>query len=320
MLATITCLLLPLQWGGNKYAWSDGVIIGTFVAFGVLVVIFTIVEWKFAGPTSILPLRYLKNRSQVGACLEAFFIMFTMLVGIYYLPIFFQATKGVTATKSGIDILAFMLSVVVGAGLGGALISQFGYYWPFLVGGPVFICIGSGLLYTVRADSSSATLIGYQILLGLGVGTVMQNTLIAVQADCDDERDIPQKTGLVTFTQLVGGTIGIAIASTIFYNRLYSALDEFAPGAPVIVRSSVSAIKDIAPEFQPGVKQAYVAALNNVFIVSLHLILSLLPRAQLTLLLTPSQIGVAAGGLASLSGLLVRNLSVKGKDLMAGGA
>lgn len=88
-----------------------------------------------------------------------------------------QATKGVSATKSGIDILAFMLSVVVGAGIGGALISQFGYYWPFLVAGPFLICIGSGLLYTVRADSSSATLIGYQILLGLGVGTVMQNTL-----------------------------------------------------------------------------------------------------------------------------------------------
>lgn len=70
-----------------------------------------------------------------------------------------------------------MLSVVVGAGLGGALISTWGYYWPFLVCGPFFICIGSGLLYTVRADSSSATLIGYQILLGLGVGTVMQNTL-----------------------------------------------------------------------------------------------------------------------------------------------
>jgi hypothetical protein len=112
--------------------------------------------------------------------------------------------------------------------------------------------------------------------------------------------------------ELVGGTIGIAvsldyahlltrivltfdlsfllqIASTIFYNRLYSALDEFAPGAPAIVRSSVSAIKDIAPELQPstssacacggrrslpplssssGVKKAYVAALNNVFIVS----------------------------------------------------
>jgi len=70
-----------------------------------------------------------------------------------------------------------MLSVVVGAGIGGGLISALGYYWPFLVGGPIFICIGSGLLYTVRADSSSATLIGYQILLGGGVGVVLQNTL-----------------------------------------------------------------------------------------------------------------------------------------------
>lgn len=68
--------------------WSSGIVIGVFVAFGALVVILVVYEWKFAGTSSILPLRFFKNRTQVGACLEAFFLMFTLLLATYYLPIF----------------------------------------------------------------------------------------------------------------------------------------------------------------------------------------------------------------------------------------
>ncbi|KAI5476421.1 MFS transporter, partial [Pseudohyphozyma bogoriensis] len=294
MLATITLLLLPLQWGGNEYPE----VIGLFCGFAAMVIIFAIYEWKFAGVTSILPLRFFKNRTQVGACLEAFMLMFIMLEGIYYLPIFYQATRGVSATRSGIDILGFMLSIVVAAGVSGALVSATGRYWHFLVCGPFLICIGAGLLYTITEFDSSAKLTGFQIIIGAGLGTVMQNTIIAVQADLEDEKDVPQATALVTFTQLVGGTIGLSIASTIFSNKLHSALLEYAPNAPIeIVRNSVDAVKTLPADQKPGVIHAYVLALNLVFVI-----------------------GVAAGGFASLSGLLIRNLSVKGKDLMAGAA
>ncbi|GAA5909666.1 hypothetical protein JCM5296_006726 [Sporobolomyces johnsonii] len=298
MLACIASLVLALQWGGEKYAWRSGTIIGVFVCFAGLVVLLVLFEWRLAGPTSILPLGLFKDRTQVGASLSAFFLMFTLLIGTYYLPIYYQSTRGVSATKSGIDILPFMLGVVFAAGISGGLVSYNGRYWYFLVAAPAFICIGSGLLYTITVDSTSARVAGYQILLAIGVGCVMQNTIIAVQADCPDERDVAQKTALVTFAQLVGGTIGIAIASSIFGNRLASALHEFAPDAPFdLVRNSVDAIKTIAPDLQPGVRHAYVLALNRVFII-----------------------GVAAGGLASIVALPIRNLSVKGKDLMAAAA
>lgn len=93
------------------------------------------------------------------------------------------------------------------------MVSHFGYYWPFLVGAPSLICIGGGLLYTITEFESSAKLVGYQLITSLGVGAVMQNTIIAVQADIGSESDIPQATALVTFAQLIGGTIGIAVRS-----------------------------------------------------------------------------------------------------------
>lgn len=98
-------------------------------------------------------------------------------------------------------------------------------------------------------------------------------------------------------SRLIGGTIGIAIANTIFTNQLTKSLAQFAPDAPLIVRSSVEAIKTVAPELQPGVIHSYAQALKYVFIIA-----------------------VPSGGIASLFALIVRDVSVKGKKLEAGGA
>lgn len=55
--------------------------------------------------------------------------------------------------------------------------------WHFLVCGPLFLGVGSGLLYTVNTTSSSAKVAGFQILVGVGTGMGVQNTLLAIQWD-----------------------------------------------------------------------------------------------------------------------------------------
>ncbi|KAK9893727.1 MFS general substrate transporter [Cystobasidium minutum MCA 4210] len=297
MLAIITCLVLPLQWGGVQYPWSDGRVIGTFCAFAALVILFSAYEYYLAGPTKLFPYTYYRHRTQIGASGMAFFLFFSMLVGIYYLPIYYEATRGRSASKAGIDILPFMIAVTLAAGISGGVVTAFGRYKWILVFGPWFLCIGGGLFFTVDETTSSAKLIGYQIILALGIGLVFQQTIIAVQADCENPLEIPQRTGLITFVQLIGGTIGVAIANTIFTNQLAKELVKYAPDAPAIVRSSVEAIKTIDPAQQPGVIRAYAHALKYVFIIA-----------------------VPSGGIASLFALIVRDVSVKGKKLEAGGA
>jgi hypothetical protein len=128
-----------------------------------------------------------------------------LLLGTYYLPVFFQVTKGHSATRSGIDILPYMLSVVIAAGGSGGVINFTGRYWPFLLCSPLLISVGSGLLYTLDGNSGAGKEIGYQILFGVGVGGALQNTIIAIQAEYAKEEElIPQGTSLVTFFQLVG--------------------------------------------------------------------------------------------------------------------
>jgi len=241
-----------------------------------------------------------RRRTQIGTCLEAFFVMLTLLLGTYYLPVYFQVTKGHSATKSGIDILPFMLSVVIMAGGSGGVINATGRYWPFLLGSPLISSIGAGLLYTLDVNSGSAKEIGYQILLGVGVGGALQNTIIAIQAEYANEEElIPQGSSLVTFTQLIGGIIGIAIAGSVLANQLGKYLFLYAPDLPpsiaVAVRQSVAVIFTLPADQQGPVIRAYLKALNSVFLI-----------------------GVPAGVLASLSALFTKNYNIKAMGIKPG--
>lgn len=244
------------------------------------------------GSRAMMPLRMFKRRTQVGASGEAFFLMFIFIGSAYYLPFFYQS-KGRSPTQSGIDIIPFMLSTVVGTAGSGAIINKTGRYWPFLVFGPLVAAPAGGLLFTIDVNTSSAKLIGYQILLGIGCGVAFQNTIISIQAEYADEPEtIPQATSIVTFMQLIGGTVGIAITGTIFGTKLTSNLAGYAGVIPEqtlqAVRQSVSVIFMLPKELQDPVVHAYVAALDYTFIII-----------------------VPAAGLASLFALLIRNWNLK---------
>jgi predicted small integral membrane protein len=85
-LPMIVCLLLALQWGGSKYPWSDGRVIGLFVVFGVLLIVFVGIQiWKKDHAT--VPPRLLKNRTVAGACWFVISLGASFFIFIYYLPI-----------------------------------------------------------------------------------------------------------------------------------------------------------------------------------------------------------------------------------------
>lgn len=100
-------------------------------------------------------------------------IMLVSTIYTFYAPFFYQA-KGHSAVKSGIDIIPAMMAVVVGTGLSGWLSQVTGRYTPYLILGPILYSIAGGLWFTVDQYTSDAKLIGYQILLGFGLGLAFQ--------------------------------------------------------------------------------------------------------------------------------------------------
>lgn len=296
-IPAIVCCLLALQWGGTKYPWSNARIIALFVMFGVLTGVFIAIQfWK--GDSATVPPRIIKQRTMAASawfatCLGASFFIF-----IYYLPIWFQSIKGVSATTSGIYCLPLILALVIMSLVGGVGVTVFGYYTPFFIGSTILMSIGAGLLTTFTVDTPSSKWIGYQIIYGFGVGLAIQTPLIAVQTVLPLE-DVPVGTALIIFTQTFGGALFVSVAQNVFTNRLLTGLVEEAKGFDpnAILTLGATTLKSAVPtEFLPGVLVAYNSALTRTWYVS-----------------------VAMACLSAIGAATLEWKSVKGKKIEGGG-
>ncbi|KZV84761.1 MFS general substrate transporter, partial [Exidia glandulosa HHB12029] len=201
---------LALQWGGIEKPWSSADVIATLCVAAVVACLFVAWEW-YKGDSALVPLRLFRNRTLIGSSLASCFTRMAFFIAVYELPLYFQAVKGHSPTKSGLDLIPITLSVVITGGFIGFLISKFGRYWHFIILGPIVGAVGFGLVFTLDENSSWGRIIGYQILMGISIGCNLQTPLLAVQADMAKE-DIAQATSVVTFSQFLGGIIALAIA------------------------------------------------------------------------------------------------------------
>ncbi|KAJ7732686.1 ABC transporter [Mycena metata] len=282
-------LILALQWGGNTKPWNDKDVIICFVLSAVVGAVF--IAWSiYLGDRAMMPTSIFKSHSVYAILLYTFLNRFSYLTYIYYIPIFYQAARAHSATKAGIDLLPFMLSLVLAGVVAGGFVGRTGYYWPVLVIAPCFLALGSGLLYTLDASTSSAKLVGFQILAGVGIGMGFQNGGVAIQVEFDDEKKLlAQAMATAQFAQLLGGTIGLGVAEPILASLLAKNLQKFTPDAPVsVVEDSPTAIYSVLPkEFIPGVVHSYTSALKVVFLV-----------------------GVPAAGIALMATLFIKNIRI----------
>lgn len=184
IMAAVICYLLALQWGGITKPWTDSTVIGTLVGFGLLIVAFGVNEW-YQGERALLQRRLLKQRIIAVGCVYVVFLGGAFFMFLYYLPIYFQTIQGVSASESGIRNIPMVIGVSVFNILSGILITIFGHYVPLMIASSVIGTIGAGLLYTLGLNAPSSHWIGYQALMGLGLGLGFQIPIIAAQASVE---------------------------------------------------------------------------------------------------------------------------------------
>lgn len=266
IMAAIICYILALQWGGTTKAWSNSDVIGTFVGFGLLLIVFCIVEW-YMGDRALMQPRMIGNRAIMVNCLYIFFFAGAFFALLYYLPIYFQSVDNVSASQSGVDNIPLVLSISLFTVLSGAMISTFGIYVPFLFIGSSLATIGCGLIYTLDIGTSSAHWIGYQVLTGVGIGIAFQVPIIANQAFVKMS-DISSVTAITLFFQTIGGALFVSAGQTAFANRLLARLPTTAPGVDpkLVVQTGATQLRHVFSQEQiPGIIVAYMDGLKVTF-------------------------------------------------------
>lgn len=263
----IICLVLALQWGGTKYAWADGRIIALLVVFAIFFLAFVAVQvWKQEDGT--VPPRIVKNRSVLAGLWYALLNGAGMMSVMYYLPIYFQAIKGVDAVTSGVMLLPTVLATVVSSVASGILVTKLGYYAPFFILSSLFMPIAAGLFTTLTVESGRAQWIGYQVIFGLGVGFGMQQPLNVVQTVLD-RADIATGAALVAFLRFLGSAVCLPIAQNVFLNRLVADLSNLPSVHPEdVIKGGLTELRHLVPaEDLPVLLRDYNGAVVHVFYI-----------------------------------------------------
>lgn len=268
-LPSTVCLLLALQWGGSTYAWSDGRVIALLVLFGILIITFVGIQiWKQESAT--VPPRIIKQRSVASAVWYSICIGASLQVMVFTLPIWFQAIKGVSPVKSGIDNIPLVIALVVASIFSGGLVSKLGYYTPFMIASSMIMSVGAGLITTFKQNTGHAEWIGYQVIYGFGLGLGMQQSAIACQTVLS-RQDIPVGASLMFFAQSLGGAIFVSVSQNIFDNDLVSGLAKVAGLNPKsIINTGATNLRAVVTSDQlSGVLVIYNEALAHAFDVGL---------------------------------------------------
>ena len=224
IIPSVTCLLLALQWGGTRYGWSSALIISLLVVFGILIVLFSIIQYR-SGDGATIPTRIIKNRNMLGgawfqACSDG-----TLAVTEYYIAIYFQGVRGFTATKSGALGLPMIIGLMISTLAAGIATSSFGYYTPFMLASTVIAPIPAGILTTLDLQTNLPKILACLGVLGVAIGLGISGPFSACQAVLQ-QKEIPIGNAILTFGGGVGTALFISASSALFQNRLVAELKE----------------------------------------------------------------------------------------------
>ena len=266
LAGTLTCIVLFTSLGGTTFKWRSPEIAVLIALSIVFLALFLFQENRASEP--ILPLELFKNRIFSVCAAIGFIIGLALFGSVTYLPLFLQIVKGRSPTSSGLQLTPMMAGLLVTSIVSGRLISRFGRYKPFPVVGTAVATLGMVLLSRLDIHSTTTYTSLAMVVLGLGLGAVMQVLVLAVQNAVDYRNMGVATAGSILFRQ-VGGSIGIAAFGAIFSNRLHGELaSRLPPGVNAPKTVSPSVIKALPPAAHTAYVDAVAAALHPVFVVA----------------------------------------------------
>jgi EmrB/QacA subfamily drug resistance transporter len=223
---TLVCLLLALAWGGDVYAWRSTEIVSLLAAAAVGFVLFLIVELNATEP--VIPLHLFKNRIFAVASALTFVSGISLLGVLTFMPLFLQGVLGASATSSGLVLSPMMISVMIASNGGGYVVQRTERYRTIIVSGTAVLLGGMFVLSRFSASTTWPEAIFGMALVGFGIGLAVPVINLSVQ-NAFSRRYLGVATASSQFFRQIGGTLGIAVFSTLVVTGLGNNLDRNLP-------------------------------------------------------------------------------------------
>ncbi|KAI8941175.1 hypothetical protein NX059_002412 [Plenodomus lindquistii] len=270
ILASMLPLVLAVNFGGRLFSWSSAASIVLFVLAAVFLVVFA-VQQHFSLTTNerdrLFPMHFMTNGHAVLLAVIAAACDVYTFVTIYYIPLYFQFTRGDDALQSGVRLLPYIALLSAAMLANGAFMAKVGHYKAWYVVGSALALPATVLLSRVTIDTPTRNIYGFEVLLGLGSGAYVQAGY-AVLFSILEPKDMAFGTSFMMLAQLCGITFGLAIASAIYVN---DAVSSIAIVLPNLSSEQVQhAIEGAAGELFSGLDESSRTALSNALVNSLR--------------------------------------------------
>ncbi|KAL8832639.1 MAG: hypothetical protein Q9170_004799 [Blastenia crenularia] len=270
LVSAVFTLLLGLDRGSNV-SWSIPITIASLSISFFLFILFALVEHRFAAEP-FAPSRIIWDRSLVACYFCNFFSFGGYLSLLFYLPLFFQAVDGYTATQASVRLLPAIVSGVSGSLFGGLLMQKTGkYYWltvaayTMLFGGVLVVMLCSDVI----VNNTYGIAVGL-VLTGFGNGIGVTSSLIGLISNAA-QVDQAVATACSYLFRTMGSVVGLALSATVVQQSLRNQLQdrlESGKDAEEIaqrVRESLDYVKTLPPDVRRVVQECYSGATRNGF-------------------------------------------------------
>ena len=279
----LVAVLLATTWGGTTYPWDSWQIVSLYAAGVVVLIGFLVNEYYAAEP--VLPLRLWKNSVFTLSNVSNMAIAMTMFGAIFFIPVYAQGVIGVNVTNSGAVLIPLTASMIVVSIVVGRLITRTGRYKGFMLAGLLVMAGGYFLLTRLEYGSTQTDLTLDMIVVGLGLGAVLQTYTLVVQ-NATSRGDLGVATSTTQLSRSLGATVGTAVFGTIMTNGMRTEIPKHLPAhalrgpqaAELSDGSGVGAVLDpntlgqLPDAVATGIREGLAAAMHPVFVAGLPII------------------------------------------------
>ncbi|THW86473.1 MFS general substrate transporter [Aureobasidium pullulans] len=277
LICAVFTLLLALDRGSNV-SWKANITIISISLSIPLFILFVFVEMKVASEP-FAPGHIIFNRSLFACYLCNFFSFSGWLAALFYIPLYFQAVDGLTATQAGVRLIPGIIAGVSGSLFGGFYMQRTGkFYWLTVI---AYTCLVVGMttvfLFTGFVVNSTIGIIIGMCICGSGNGVGVTSTLIGLIANASRE-DQAVATACSYLFRSLGSVFGVSISATLanqsLRDNLASALSNGNAAAEIAerVRESLAYINTLEPGVRALVRECYAQSTRAAFGLEIGLV------------------------------------------------
>jgi EmrB/QacA subfamily drug resistance transporter len=293
-----SALLIWVSLAGQEYAWlswETAALVGAGLA---LIAAAIAVERRVREP--LVPLQLFSHRTVVLAVVASVAVGIAMFGTSVFLSQYMQIARGKSPTESGLLTIPMMVGLFTASALIGRMVSRTGRYKQFMLAGTALLTVGLALMGTLSETTSLVELGAFMVLVGAGIGMLMQNLVLVVQ-NAVSHTEIGAGSSLIAFFRSLGGAVGVSALGAILAAKASSSIAAglAAAGIKAPAGDSVPAVSELPPAVAHIVEHAYGSGIAEIFLVAAPLGLVALAAVALlpeTPLGTRSGIDIAREG------------------------